>query len=433
MAVQACYEMAGAWPRAVAHRHIVKAEQGVFAALKAFRLTPALVLAGVGAAAIAATNPPSGPKKDDGYQTLAPYALLIEADSGTVLFEKNSDQLAAPASLAKLMTAEVVFNELKEGNLKLDDEFSVSENAWKKGGAPSGGSTMFAVLRSRIKVQDLIQSVIIQSGNDACIVLAEGIAGNEADFARLMNERAREIGLEKSNFTNSTGLPDPAMRVTVRELGKLAQHIIGTYPEYFRWYGEREFTWNKIRQQNRNPLLALNIGADGMKTGYTEEAGYGLVGTAVQKGMRLIVVVNGLKTAKDRADEARKLLEWGFSGFEARLLFSEGTTVGWAKTFGGDQGSVSLVGVGGKPIRLLVPRNSHDRILARIVYPGPVQAPVQKGQRIGALKVWRGEQLVLEYPLEAAESVGTGSLPRRAFDAASELMIGWFRAGASKL
>ena len=403
----------------------------MLAFVKPFRVAAVLSIAGI-AAALAA-NPPSGPKKDDGFQTSAPTALLIEAESGTVLFEKNSDQLVAPASLAKLMTAEVVFNELKEGNLKLDEEFPVSENAWRKGGAPSGGSTMFAILHSKIKVRDLIQSVIIQSGNDACIVLAEGIAGNEADFARLMNERAREIGLEKSNFTNPTGLPDPAMRVTVRELGKLAQHIIATYPEYFRWYGEREFMWNKIRQQNRNPLLALNIGADGMKTGYTEEAGYGLVGTAVQKGMRLIVVVNGLKSSKDRADEARKLLEWGFNGFEARLLFAEGTTVGWAKTYGGDQGSVGLVGLDGKAIRLLVPRNSNDRILARIVYEGPVQAPVRKGQRIGALKVWRSDHLVLEHPLEAAESVGTGSLPRRAFDAASELMIGWFRTGVGKL
>lgn len=403
----------------------------MLAAVKAFRWAVALLFAG--AVVAVAANPPSGPKKDDGFQTAAPTALLIEAETGTVLFEKNSDQLVPPASLAKLMTAEVVFNELKEGNLKLDDEFSVSENAWRKGGAPSGGSTMFAVLHSRIKVRDLLQSVIVQSGNDACIILAEGIAGNEASFARLMNERAREIGLEKSTFANSTGLPDPAQRVTARELGKLAQHIIATYPEYFRWYGQGEFTWNKIRQQNRNPLLALNIGADGMKTGYTEEAGYGLVGTAVQKGMRLIVVVNGLKTAKDRADEARKLLEWGFNGFEARLLFAEGSTVGWAKTYGGDQGSVALTGIDGKAIRLLVPRNSTDRILARMVYAGPVPAPVQKGQRIGALKVWRGEQLVLEHPLEAAESVGTGSLPRRAFDAATELMIGWFRTGVSKL
>lgn len=403
----------------------------MLAAVKAFRWAIALLFAG--AVAAVAANPPSGPRKDDGFQTAAPTALLIEAETGTVLFEKNSDQLVPPASLAKLMTAEVVFNELKEGNLTLDDEFPVSENAWRKGGAPSGGSTMFAILHSRIKVRDLIQGVIVQSGNDACIVLAEGIAGNESSFARLMNERARELGLEKSTFANSTGLPDPAQRVTARELGKLTQHIIASYPEYFRWYGQADFTWNKIRQQNRNPLLALNIGADGMKTGYTEEAGYGLVGTAVQKGMRLIVVVNGLKSAKDRADEARKLLEWGFNGFEARLLFADGSTVGWARTYGGDQGSVALTGIDGKAIRLLVPRNSTDRILARMVYAGPVPAPVQKGQRIGALKVWRGEQLVLEHPLEAAESVGTGSLPRRAFDAATELMIGWFRTGVSKL
>ena len=240
----------------------------------------------------------------------------MEAESGAVLFEKNADQLVAPASLAKLMTTEVVFNEIKEGNIKLDEEFVVSANAWRKGGAPSGGSTMFAAIHSRIKVEDLLQGVIIQSGNDACIVLAEGIAGNEAGFSRMMNARARELGLTKSNFTNSAGLPDPDMRVTVRELGKLAAHIITTYPDLYRWYGEREFTWNKIRQQNRNPLLTMNIGADGLKTGYTSEAGYGLVGSAVNNGLRLIVVVNGMKSANERADDAKKLLNWGFNGFE---------------------------------------------------------------------------------------------------------------------
>jgi D-alanyl-D-alanine carboxypeptidase (penicillin-binding protein 5/6) len=290
---------------------------------------------------------------------------------------------------------------------------------------------MYAALHSRVAVRDLLQGVIIQSGNDSCIVLAEGIAGSEANFARLMNDRAREIGLTKSHFTNPHGLPDPQMRVTVRDLGRLARHIIHTYPQHYHWYGEREFTWNKIRQFNRNPLLAMAIGADGMKTGFTQEAGYGLVGSAVQNSMRLIVVVNGAKTAKERADEARKLLDWGFKGFESRLLFADGQVVAQAKLYGGAQGRVGVVSKG--PIHLMVPRGSSDRIQARMVYTGPVRAPVKQGQAIGTLKVWRGDTLTLEVPLQAAESVGVGSTSQRAFDAATELVIGLFRAGAERL
>lgn len=388
----------------------------------------------VGAAlAMAAALPAAAQsgKAQDGYQTSVPHAILIDAKSDTVLFEKNADQLMAPSSMAKLMTMEFVFNEIKEGRLKLDDVFTVSENAWRRGGAPSGGSTMYAALNSQLTVADLIQGVIIQSANDGCIILAEGIAGSEQAFAARMERRARELGLTKSTFTNATGLPDPGLRVTARELAKLAQHIIRTYPEFYRYYGEREFTWNKIRQQNRNPLLAMGIGADGMKTGYTQEAGYGLVGSAVQNGLRLIVVVNGAKTAKERADEARKLLEWGFRGFESRLLFAANETVGEAKVYGGDKGSVPLVGA--REIRVLVPRASDDKLIARIVYEGPVPAPVEKGQPIGALKVWRNDALALEVPLQAAESVGTGTLPQRAFDAATEMVIGVFRAGVEKL
>ena len=397
------------------------------------RMAAAIVLAGALASASAAPNQSSATKKEDGFQTSVPNAILIEAESGTVLYEQNADQLVAPASLTKLMTAEVVFNEIKEGNLKLDEEFIVSENAWRKGGAPSGGSTMFAAIHSRIKVSDLLQGVIIQSGNDACIVLAEGIAGNESAFSRLMNGRARELGLEKSNFTNAAGLPDPDMRVTMRELAKLSQHLIATYPEFYKWYGERDFTWNKIRQQNRNPLLTMNIGADGLKTGFTNEAGYNLVGSALQNGMRLIVVVAGAKTANERADEARKLLNWGFTGFEQRLLFAEGQAVGDARLYGGEARYVPLVAAGKKPIRLMVPKNSGERILARIVYRGPVAAPVEQGQKIGVLRVWRGDNVALEVPLEAADSVAGGSLPRRAFDAVAELFGGMLRAGIKKL
>jgi D-alanyl-D-alanine carboxypeptidase (penicillin-binding protein 5/6) len=308
---------------------------------------------------------------------------------------------------------------------------TISENAWRKGGAPSGGSTMYAVLNSRVKVDDLIRGVVIQSGNDACIALAEALAGTEAQFATRMTQRARELGMTKSTFANSTGLPDPDLQVTARELAMLAQHMIKTYPEFYPLYSEREFLWNRIRQQNRNPLLARGIGADGLKTGYTKEAGYGLVGSAVQNGLRLIVVVNGLKTMKDRADEARKLLEWGYRGFESRVLFAEGETVGEAKLYGGEKGRVPLVAE--RSIRLLVPRGSGEKLTARVVYSGPVPAPVEKGTPVGKLKVWRGDNLTLEVPLQAGESVPKGALTQRAFDAATELVINLFRAGAERI
>jgi D-alanyl-D-alanine carboxypeptidase (penicillin-binding protein 5/6) len=329
------------------------------------------------------------------------------------------------------MTAEVVFDQLKLGNLKLDEEIVISENAWRKGGAPSHGSTMYAAIHSRVKVEDLMQGVIVQSGNDACIALAESIAGGEANFARLMNDRARELGLSKANFTNATGLPDPEMKITVRELALLGQHIIKTYPEYYPWYGQREFTWNKIRQMNRNPLLGMNIGADGMKTGYTQEAGYNLVGSAVQNGVRLIVVVTGLKNPKDRADEARKLLEFGFKGFESRLLFADGEAVAEAKVYGGEKGRVPLMSK--QAIRLMVPRGVSERITAKMRYLGPVRAPVRQGQPIGSLQIWRNDIKVLEVPLQAAADVGVGNTAQRAFDAATELVIGLFRAGAERL
>ena len=379
----------------------------------------------------AAPNPVSGPKSSEGYQTVAAHAILIEAGSGSVLFEKAADDLIPPASLSKLMTQEVVFNLLKQGRLKATDEFIVSTNAWRRGGAPSHTSSMFIPIHSKVSVDDLLHGAIIQSANDACIVLAEGISGNESSFAELMTKRARELGLAKSTFGNSTGLPDPRQLMTARELAKLARHIIESYPDYYKYYSEREFTWNKIRQFNRNPLLTMNIGADGLKTGFTKEAGYGLVGSAVQNGLRLIVVVNGLRSEKERADEAKKMLEWGFHNFQSGLLFAEGQEIAQAKLYGGTKGHVPLTAL--KEVRLMVPRGSRDKIIARVVYSGPVPAPVQQGQKIGTLKVWRGEFVVLEVPLEAAESVGTGSMPRRAFDAATELVLGLFRAGFKRL
>lgn len=393
----------------------------------------AILAGGLSGAPGAPATIAGGKAKDDGFQTAAPHAILIEAETGTVLFEKAPDVPVSPASLAKLMTQEVVFNEIKEGNLKLDEEFVVSENAWRKGGAPSGGSTMFAPIHSRVTISDLLHGAIIQSANDGCMVLAEGIAGNESEFARLMNARARELGLTDSNFTNSTGLPDPDQKVTSRDLARLARHIIATYPEFYPWYGEKEFTFNKIRQQNRNPLLTMGLGADGMKTGFTKEAGYGLVGSAVQNGMRLIVVVNGLKSADERADAAKKLLNYGFNSFEQRLLFAQGQPIGDARLFGGEQRYVALGTAGGKEVRLMVPKNSSERILARVVYVGPIRAPVESGKEVATLKIWRGDHVALEVPLRTLNAVEAGPLHRRAADALSELFGGWFRAGLKKL
>jgi serine-type D-Ala-D-Ala carboxypeptidase (penicillin-binding protein 5/6) len=371
------------------------------------------------------------PKKEEGFQVAVPYAILIDAESGTVLYEKNADQLMFPSSMAKLMTAEFAFYQLKEGGLDANEEFIISENAWRRGGAPSHGSSMFAAIHSKVKVMDLLRGAIIQSGNDACIALAEGIGGNEATFAEMLNARARELGLTKSNFTNSTGLPDPNLKVTARELAKLAQHIIKNYPDLYPIFGEREFTWNKIRQQNRNPLLTTGIGADGLKTGFTREGGYGVVGSAVQNGLRLIVVVNGATSPKQRADEAKKLLDFGFRGFESRPLFAEGQIIGEAKVYGGSSGRVPLVAA--HAVSLLVPRNASERIIARLVYTGPVPAPIEQDQPIGTLKVSRGAHVVLEVPLRAAEAIGRGSLPQRAFDAATEFVINLIRTGIAKL
>lgn len=396
------------------------------------RVLAAVLIAGVAfGAAHAANNSVQGAKKDDGYDTDAPTAILIEAKSGSILFEKNADELRAPSSMMKLMTAEVVFNAITKGEIKLNDEYKISEYAWRKGGAPSGGSTMFAAINSRVSVDDLLHGALIQSGNDSCIALAEGISGSERDFTERMTKRARELGLTKSTFANSNGLPDPGNKMTVRELGMLARHIILTYPDFYKLFNEREFTWNKIRQQNRNPLLTMLEGADGLKTGYTKEGGYGMVGSAVQNGMRLIVVVNGLEDSDDRASEAKKLLEWGFRNFEARTLFAADQTVGYARVFGGESRSVKLAST--EPVKVMVNRNGNDKLVARIVYTGPLRAPVQPGQPVGVLKVWRGSNIALESPLIAAEPIAVGSTTRRALDGASELVIGLFRAGAEKL
>jgi D-alanyl-D-alanine carboxypeptidase (penicillin-binding protein 5/6) len=358
------------------------------------------------------------------FETRAAHAILVDADTDTVLFQHDADERTPPASMAKLMTMAVVFDALKAGKLKLDDEFVVSENAWRNGGAKSGGSTMFAKLGSSISVEDLIHAIIIQSANDGCIVMAEGMAGTEATFANMMNAEARKMGLTASHFTNSTGLPDPDQYVTVRDLATLAKHLIYDFPEFYPIYGQTEFTWNKIRQRNRNPLLEMGIGADGLKTGFTEESGYGLVGSAAKDGQRLIMVLNGTKSEKERAEEARKLMDWGFRAFERINFFAKGEVLGRASVFGGEAGSVGLVSK--DSIDVLLPRGSRDQIKGQIVYQGPVRAPVEAGQEIGLLKLTMNNEPLREAKVYADADVDVGDMKQRAVGALKELLIGWW-------
>ncbi len=364
------------------------------------------------------------------FQTLAPYAILMDADSGAVLYQKNADDLMAPASTSKIMVAEIVFEQLTDGRLKLDNTFTVSENAWRHGGATSGGSTMFLAVNSRVRVEDLIRGLVIDSGNDAAITIAENVSGSEDAFSASMTQRARELGLEKSTFTNPWGRSDPAERVTAREMARLSIHLIHTYPQFYKYFGERDFTWNRVHQLNRNPLLGMNIGADGVKTGDTSESGYGLIGSAVQNGERLVLVINGLHSARDRAQEAEKLLSWGFRSFDAKVVFGPGAVVGTARVFGGVSRDVDLVADG--PVRLFVPRASGDPLTGKIVYDGPIPAPVDKGAGVAHLKLFRGASEVLDVPLRAAADVPVGTVPDRALDAGLELVADFFRNNVFK-
>ena len=359
------------------------------------------------------------------FQTKAKQALLMDFESGSVLFQKNADQPMPPASMAKLMTMEVVFNALKTGELDFDTPFNISQDVWRRGGANSGGSTMFAVLNSDIRLEDLMRGVIVQSGNDAAMAIAEGMAGSEGAFAGLMNIRGRKIGLENSNFTNSTGLPDPDQRVTARDLAYLARHIIKTYPELYKIYAEPQFKWNKVNQRNRNPLLGKVAGADGLKTGYTQASGYGLVGSALQNDRRVILVLNGMESKRQRSVEAVKMMRWSFRAFKPLDLFEDGEVVGKASIYGGDKSGVELKAEGA--LRIFVPVGFQDRLKADIVFTGPIMAPVEAGTKLAKLQVKVDGKVSQETPLYAAEDVGVGSISQRAMDAAQELILGVFR------
>ncbi|MFK4809333.1 D-alanyl-D-alanine carboxypeptidase family protein [Devosia sp. ZW T5_3] len=357
------------------------------------------------------------------FDTKARFAILMDEESGTVIFQKDADLPMEPASMAKLMTIAVVFNEVRAGRVKMSDEFFVSEHAWRTGGAASGGSTMFAELNSKISVENLIRSVIIQSGNDAAIVLAEGIAGSETSFAAMMNELAEAIGLEGSVFTNATGLPDPNMHVTARDLADLARYLIHDFPEYYHYFSEPEMEWNGIKQANRNSLVELGIGVDGLKTGHTEAAGYGSVISTDDGGRRLIAVVHGLKSMAERTEEGRKLITWGARAFERVAAYADDAVVAYANVYGGTSGSVGLVGEG--EIALYLPRGSRKCLGASVVYTGPLMPPVNAGDKVAELRVFCDEQLVQTAPLFAAETVEQGDIVRRATDALKQLALGW--------
>ena len=337
------------------------------------------------------------------YESTARQAILIDAKSGTVFYEKDADTAVPPASMSKLMTVILVFEALKAGKITMDTEIPITEDAWRRGGAVSGGSTMYAELNSHVKLSDLIQGIIVQSANDACIAVATELAGSEAAFAQRMTERARALGLQKAVFRNATGLPDPEHLMTVRELAMLAQHIIETYPDYYQYYSQGSFTWNEINQQNRNPLLVDYPGADGMKTGYTKEAGYGLVGSAVRDGRRLIMVITGLTSLSERKKEAQRLLDWGFKQFKPVTAYSANDRVSSARIWGGTEGWVDLVTK--SDIRILLSPAEQDRVEASVLYTGPLIAPVTAGQQVGRLRITVDGRPISEFPVETANAV----------------------------
>ncbi|HXE02595.1 MAG TPA: D-alanyl-D-alanine carboxypeptidase family protein [Hyphomicrobium sp.] len=352
---------------------------------------------------------------DSAFTTKAQRAILMDAETGAVLFQQNADQLAPPASMSKLMTLAVLFHAIKSGHIKLTDEFVMSVNAWRNGGAPSGTSAMMVPVNTKATVNELLQGIIVQSGNDAAMCIAEGMAGTEAAFARMMNEEARRIGLTKSTFANATGLGDPNHLMTARELAMLARYIISEYPDFYPLFAQKEFLYRKHRFINRNPLLSANIGADGLKTGHIAASGYGLVGSAVQDGKRLIVVVGGLEKAPQRKDEAVKLLDWGFKSFSAVRVFDEGEIIGKARVWGGTTWYVPLAAKG--EVTFTLPKYpANQRLSAEIVYKAPLKPPVKKGDQVATLKISSSSSASTEVPLYATEDVRKGGIVRQGMD-----------------
>ncbi len=345
-----------------------------------------------------------GPARAETFDTPAQQALVMDYDTGTVLFEKNADEQMVPSSMSKLMTIYMVFKKLKEGSWKMSDELPVSETAWKKH-YKTGESLMFLPVGSRAKISDLIRGVIIQSGNDACSVLAEGYAGSEEAFAEEETRVAQnELGMKHSSFRNASGVPEPGHYMTARDLATLARHLIHDFPEYYPIFSERSFTYNNIKQDNRNPLVWTTQGADGLKTGHTEAGGYGLTGSIKRGDRRIIMVLNGMQTQKQRWDESQRVAEMAFRDFDDYALFKPGDVVADADVWLGDVPTVPLVA--GQKLVVTMERKARRDMKVTAVYDGPIAAPIKKGQKVGKLVVTAPGVPTIELPLVAGADVG---------------------------
>lgn len=338
-----------------------------------------------------------------GFETPAREAILMDADTGAILFDKEADAPMPPASMSKMMTLYVLFERLQEGKIKLTDTMTVSRNAWLKGGAKSGGSTMFLNPDDQVKVEDLIRGIVIQSGNDASVVVAEGVSGTEEAFAEEMNKVAAKIGLRGSHFVNATGLPDPNHYMTARDIAILSYRTIKNHPEYYHYYSEKEFVFNGIRQGNRNPLLYKTLGVDGLKTGHTEAAGFCLAASAKQGERRLIAVLGGLGSMQQRSDESERILSWGFRQFDNYALFAPNEEVTTAEVWLGEKETVPLVSPDGVTVTL--PRSARQEMKVTVNYDGPVPAPIAAGDQLAVLTVTAPGVDAVQLPLVAGAPV----------------------------
>lgn len=348
------------------------------------------------------------------FETTAHSALVLDQKSGLVLLAKNETVPVHPASMSKLMTLNLLFEQLRDGQVMLDTKFTVSENASKK-----GGSKMFLRQGERVSVQDLIRGIIVHSGNDACIVVAENLAGTESNFARIMTARAREFGMMESTFTNATGWPDPNHLMSARDLITLANRLITQFPEYYKYFAEKSFTWDNITQPNRNPLLNLGIGVDGLKTGHTVDAGYGLVSSAKKGGRRVIMMINGIQSSSERAFEGERLMNWALYQFSEKTFFKAGDTVANAQVWLGKQRSVALTVA--NDVTVLVPNLSTNEFKATLSYIGPIHAPISKDRELGQLKVEIPELGSQYFPVYAATDVAKVGFINRLFATVSKL------------
>lgn len=357
------------------------------------RSTPASLLF------LATVLPVSFPGSVSAIETRAKQAIVLEMTTGDTLLSKNADVPVGPASMSKLMTSYLVFERLKDGRLKLEDKFKVSKKAWRK-----GGSKMFVRVNTMVKVEDLLRGIIVQSGNDACIVIAEGIAGSEEAFAQEMTGKGKEIGLKESTFMNSTGWPDPGHLMSVRDIATLSQRIITDFPEYYPIFKEKVFKYNKIRQGNRNPLLYTNLGADGLKTGHTEDSGFGLAASMERDGRRVVLVVHGLKSERQRSREAMTLMNWAFREFKNYTFFKQGETVEQGDVWFGAEDTVPLVLP--RDLTVTLPRKSRRKLKVKVVYNGPIPAPVAKGTEVAKLVISGPGIETREVPLVTGTDVG---------------------------